>query len=137
MPLATRPNQRYEIVLSTDADLPKEKRPVFVFRYLNIIEWEEIAKLNDKFESAINATEMIDLAFEVIKKTLCGWRNMKTPSGEEIPYRTEELKSMVSLQEATELMQAAVAQRPAVEDKKKLDSPSDLDTAGSAKDAKV
>jgi len=116
--------------------LPENERPVFVFRYLSIIEWEEVAKLNDKFESAVEAAEMINLAFEVIKKTLCGWRNMKAPDEQEIDYNPEKLKSMVTLGEATELMMAAVGQRPSVADKKKLDLPSDSDTAGSAKDVK-
>jgi len=121
MPLATRPNATYKIVLSTDRDLPKEKQPVFVFRYLSILEWEGIAQLNDKFEEAGSGVEMINLAFQVIEKTLCGWQNMKTASGKEIPYKPKKLKSMVTLQEATDLMQAAVSQAPSLEDKKKLD----------------
>ena len=137
MPLATRPNATYELVLSTDAHLPEDKRPIFVFRYLNIIEWEEIAVLNDKFESSLNTGEMINLAFEVIEKTLCDWRNMKTVSGKVIPYNPEKLKSMVTLQEATELMQAAVSQTPSLEDKKKSDSQSDSNTAKSAKAVKA
>lgn len=136
MPLATHPNATYEIVLTTDMHLPEDERPVFVFRYLSIIEWEEIAKLNDKFESTTDAVEMINLAFEVIEKTLCGWRNMKAPDGREIGYELKKLKSMVTLGEATELMMAAVGQRPSVADKKKLDLPSDSDTAGSARDVK-
>ena len=137
MPLATRPNVTYEIVLSTDKHLPKDKQPVFVFRYLDIIAWEEIAKLNDKFERSNNTVEMINLAFQVIENTLCDWRNMKTVGDKNIPYNPKKLKSMVTLHEATELMQAAVSQTPSIEGKKKLDSPSDSNTAKSAKDAKA
>lgn len=136
MPLATHPNATYEIVLTTDIHLSEDERPVFVFRYVSVIEWEKIAKLNDKFESTTDAVEMINLAFEVIKKTLCSWRNMKTPNGQKIGYKFKNLKSMVTLGEATELMMAAVGQRPSVKDKKKLDLPSALDMAGSARDAK-
>jgi len=123
-------------VLSTDAHLPKEKRPVFVFRYLSVIAWEEIAKLNDKFEKATEASEMIALAFQVIEHTLCDWKNMKTPAGKTIAYAPKELKSMVTLEEATELMQAAVSQRPSLEDKKKSDLPLDSSSTASAKPAK-
>ncbi|GAH55088.1 unnamed protein product [marine sediment metagenome] len=136
MPLATRPNAMYEVVLSSDAELPKENQPVFIFRYLSILEWEEIARLNDKFEKAGEATEMINLAFKVIEKTLHGWRNMKTPAGKEIAFDPKRLKSMLSLPETTELMQAAVSQRPSLMDKKKFDSPSASSTAKSAKTAK-
>lgn len=128
MPLATRPNAKFEVVLSTDAHLPKKDRPVFVFRFLSCIEWEKIAALSDKFDIAGDAAAMLDLAFQVIKETLCNWRNMKTPSGKTIAYNFKRLKSLVSLAEATELMQAGVAQRPSVQDKKKFDLPSDLDT---------
>lgn len=133
MPLATHPDAIYEVVLSTDKHLPKDKQPVFVFRYLSVMEWQEIAKLNDKFEGTTNADEMIDLAFQVIKKTLRSWRNMTTAKGRKIPYDPEKLKTMVTLQEATELMMAAVSQRPSLESKKKLESPS---RSGSGKRAK-
>ena len=103
---------------------------------MSIKDWEEIAKLDTAFDVAVDSLTMIDLAFQAIEKTLCGWRNMKKASGEEIPYEPKKLKSMVTLQEATELMQAAVAQRPSLEDKKKFDLPSDLGTAESAKDVK-
>jgi len=58
------------------------------------------------------------------------------PDGEDIAFNPEKLRSMVTLQEATELMMAAVAQRPTVEDKKKLPSQSGLDMAKSVKDVK-
>lgn len=137
MPLATRPNETYEIVLSTDSGLPKDERPVFIFRYLSTLDWEQIAGLNDRFEAATESKEMMKLVFEVIEKTLCGWRNMAPPGGKEIPFALNKLRGMVTLEEANELMQAAVSQRPNVEDKKKLDSPSESSTAGSAKSAKA
>ena len=121
MPLATRPNATYKVVLSTDMKLPRKQRPVFIFRYLSLVEWELVAELNDKFEVAANSTEMINLALDVIKKTLVGWETMKTPAGRQIPFNIKKLKSLIALTEMTELMQAAVAQRPSVEDKKKLD----------------
>ena len=68
MPLATRPNATYKVVLSTDEHLPRDKQPVFIFRHLSIIEWETIAGLNDKFDMANDSKEMIDLAFDVIKR---------------------------------------------------------------------
>ena len=135
MPLATRPNQTYEVVLSTDSQLPKEKQPVFIFRYVNCIEWEELAKFNDEFEAIKDSQKMLDLAFRVIEKTLCGWRNMKTPEGSQINFDLKGLKAMVTLQEAAELMMAAVAQRPTVADKKKFDLLSASASEAFAKDA--
>lgn len=136
MPLATRPNAKFEVVLSTDLHLPKEEQPVFIFRYTNCIEWEEIAALSDKFDASLETTEMLDLAFQVIDKTLCDWRKMKRPSGQTITFNLKKLKSMVTPAEATELMKAGVSQQPSVEDKKKLESPSISSTEQSAKNAK-
>ena len=46
MPLVTHPNATYEVVLSSDSNLPKNKQPVFVFRYLSIADWEEVRQLH-------------------------------------------------------------------------------------------
>lgn len=137
MPLATRPNATYEVVLSTDREQPEADQPVFVFRYVSLLEWENIAKLDDEFQKATEAKKMIELALQVIGLTLDGWRNMKKPGGKEIPYDTKELKGLLSMNEVTELMIAAVAQRPGIEDKKKLDSPSQCSSEKSAKTAKA
>ena len=136
MPLVTRPNQTFEVVLSTDKKLPAEDQPVFIFRFVNCIEWEEIAKFNDEFEAVNDSQKMLDLAFAVIEKTLCGWQNMKMPAGEVINFNLKGLRALVTLQEAAELMMAAVAQRPTVDDKKKFELQSDSSTEASVKGAK-
>jgi len=136
MPLATNPKATFEIVLETDSHLPKEAQPVFVFRFLSTEEWEEIAKLNDQFDNTKDSPKMIKLAFQVIGKSLVNWRNMKPPKGKEIPFDLGKLKSMVTIGEATELMMAAVSQRPSFGDKKKFALQSDFDTGQSAKTAK-
>lgn len=137
MPLATRPGQTYEVVLSTDKDLPTEDQPIFFFRSVSCIEWEEIAKFNDEFEAVGDSQIMLNLAFKIIEKTLCGWQNMKIPTGEVINFDLKGLRALVTLQEATELMMAAVAQRTNVSDKKKLDLQSASSTAAPVKAAKV
>lgn len=136
MPLATRPNQKYEFVLTTDMELPEKSRPVFIFRYLNVLDWEKIAEINDDFDKTKGTKILIEQAFKVIEKTLVDWRNMKNSEGQEVGFNLMLLKSMLSLAELTELMMAAVAQRPSVEDKKKLSSPSALNTAPATTPAK-
>ena len=137
MPLATRPNETYDVVLCTDAHLPAGEQPVFVFRYLSVVQWKEAAKLNDQYDATKEAGELFDLAFQVIRKVLCNWRNMKEAGGKVIPYDPKKLDTLLSLQETTELMMRAVDQGPTVEDKKKLDLPLDSSTAKSAKTAKA
>jgi len=125
------------MVLSTDEDLPKAKQPVFVFRYVSIAEWEEIAKLSDKFDASMDSSQMIETALQVVKKLLVGWRNIKTPAGQTITFNVKKLKSLIGLGELTELMQAAVSQRPSIAVKKKSDSRSRSATARAAKTAKA
>lgn len=137
MPLATRPNATFEVVLSTDKDLPKAKQPVFVFRYVSIAEWEEIAKLSDKFDTSMDSSQMIEAALQVVKKLMVGWREMKTPAGQKIAFNVKKLKSLIGLGELTELMQAAVSQRPSTAVKKKSDSRSPSTMARVAKTAKA
>jgi len=139
MPLATNPNATYKIVLSTDTYLPEEERPVFIFRYLSATEWQQITKLSDKFDQLSNTEKMLNLAFEVIEKIMVGWEKMIMPDGKKIPFDLAKLQSMVTLQEATELMQAAISQRPNIDDKKKFTLPleSSMDSSASAKTAKA
>jgi len=140
MPLATNPKAIFEVVLNSDAGLPKDDQPVFIFRYLSVDEWEKLAKLNDEFDEAgkkdANPIVLINLAFKAIDMALVGWRNMKVPKGKEIPFDLGKLKSMVTVGEATELMMAAVSQRPSFGDKKKFDLPSDFGTEQFAKTVK-
>jgi hypothetical protein len=125
------------VVLSTDRVLPEADQPVFVFRYVSLLEWENITKLDDEFGKATAANKMINLALQTLKISLCGWRNMKPPGGEEIPYDQKKLKSLLSPKELVELMRAAITQSPGTEDKKKLDSPSQCSSEKSAKTAKA
>lgn len=137
MPLATRPNATFEVVLSTDEDLPKTKRPVFIFRCVNIIEWEELGKFSDEFDETKDSKKMIEAAMKVINLVLVDWRNMKMPAGQKITFNLKRLKSLLSPTELVELMKAAVSQRPSVQDKKKLNLPSPSSTTRAAKTAKA
>ena len=137
MPLATRVNATYEFILTTDADLPEKKRPVFIFRYISLKEWEDVANLDKQFGSTEDSQAMVDMALDIVKRSLVGWRNMVTPNGGKIAFNLKKLKNIISLPEAMELMQAVVAQMPSFEDKKKLDLPSPSNTGPSAKDVPV
>lgn len=136
-PLALEPNATYPVVLSTDADKPKNKQPTFIFRYLSGRQWKELAKLSDEFDKKTTGEDTLSLVFKAIKMALIGWRNMIGPDGKEIKYKPDELDAIVTPNEAIELMQAAVAQQPTMQDKKKFVSPSGSSTGRSAKRAKA
>lgn len=135
MPLILNPDSTYDVVLSTDRDKPAGEQPVFVFQYLSGRKWKKIAELSDAFDDSKNSFDTINLAFDAIRVGLTGWRNMIDPSGTEIPYDPKLLDEILTPDEAVELMQAAVSQGPSLEDKKKLDLPSDSDTEKSVEAA--
>ena len=135
MPLILDPESTFEVVLDYDKKKDKENQPVFVFEYLSARQWKKLAELNDKFFSFTKekADDALDVPFEAIRLTIAGWQNLKDPEGEPIDFDTEKLEDILTTAEAIELMIAATQQTPNIEDKKKLDSPSDSSTKQSAK----
>jgi hypothetical protein len=135
MPLILEPNATYKIVLSTDSDKPESKQPYFSFRYLNGREWLKLARLSDEFETSNKGDNTLQLVFKAIRISLIGWGNMIDIDGQEIPYDPAKLEDILIPSEAAELMQAAVAQLPSFDDKKKSISPLESSTDSSVKDA--
>ena len=132
MPLTCNPDSTYDIVLEVDKDKESDKQSVFIFQYLTGRRWKEVANLSDSFEDAKGGAAMLDLAFKLIKVGLIGWKNLTNPKGDEIPFDLDELDDILTMSEATEMMQAVVSQGVTVEDKKKLESQSDSNTERSA-----
>jgi hypothetical protein len=132
MPLTCNPDSTYDVVLECDKHKEPDNQPAFVFQYLTGRKWKEVANLSDSFESASGGAAMLDLAFDTIKIALVGWKNLTNSKGEEIPFNLNELDNILTMTEATELMQAAVSQNVTVDDKKKLESQSDSSTEQSA-----
>jgi len=132
MPLTCDPDSTYDVVLEIDKDKEPDKQPKFIFQYLTGRKWKEVANLSDAFDEAKGGAAMLDLAFDTIKVALIGWKNLTNSKGEDIPFNLNELDNILTMTEATELMQAAVSQNVTVEDKKKLESQSDSSTEQSA-----
>ena len=134
MPLSLSPNRHYRHVLSGDRDDSKTRLPTFVFKYLTSDRWMQVSELSDRFDKGTGGPEVMALVFEAIRATLVGWENLIDPeTDKEIPYDPDKLEGLLTLHEATELMQVAVAQSPTLEDKKKLRSRSRSSTAKGAK----
>ena len=136
MPLALEPNRTFPVILETDQNKP-EPRPTFYFKYLSGREWKSVAELSDQLFGAASGAAAIDLIFGSLAKGLVSWENMVDPDTHDpIPFNVTELDSIITLTEAHELMEKFRNQGLEVEDKKKSESPSQCDTAASAKTAK-
>ena len=118
-------------------------KPTFIFRYISARQWRKIAELNDRFFAiaaedvkADAAEDLLNIPFDVIRKLITGWRNLKGIDGKTIDFDPDKLDDILTQAEAIELMIASMQQIPSVEDKKKLDSPSCSSTEQSAKTVK-
>ena len=142
MPLALEPNETFELILESDKDKPREIQPRFIYRHLTCRQHRYIAKFRERLEELKkDASTAIDNMMDEIKKTatinLAGWVNMNDADGKPIPFDIEKFEDIVGLAEANELIFKLEDYRLLPVDKKKLDSPSDLDTEASAKDVKA
>lgn len=137
MPLALEPNELFEIILKSDKDKPRDQQPRFIYRYLTGRQWRNVARIQDKLEELKNADQVVDKVYEAATTGLVGWVNINDPQSGPITFDTEKLEDVVGIIEAQELIIKLMKQSPVLSDKKKLDSPSDSDTAVSAKDVKA
>ena len=135
MPIACDPNQTYEIVLASDENKPPEVRPTFVYRHLSAREWKQVARLQDALEQSAEGAEAIDKMIDAARLGLVDWRNMTGVDGEAIPFDVGELDALLGPQEAAEMIQRIMRQRPTVAELKKSPSQSPSSTDSSAKDA--
>jgi len=139
MPLALEPNETFEIVLESDKKKPAEQQPKFIYRYLTCRQWRQLASFNEKLDELgknkdASTDNVMDEIFETAAIGLVGWVNMFDPQSKEpIPYDKNKLEDVVTMSEVMELIVKLVNTRPNIQDKKKLDLPSDSDTAESAK----
>lgn len=76
MPLCLEPNQRFPIVLDSDADKPLDTRPTFFVVSLSM---REQIKLSAGMDAALNhdTTEAIfDATCKLLENYIVGWSNM-------------------------------------------------------------
>ena len=125
MPLILESGGTFKVVLESDKDKPEDKQPYFEFRYLSGRDWKKLADTADKIEQAKSGSAAIDVVFELLNMGLAGWGNMVDPgTGEEIAFDKDELERIVTIIEASELLQKFRNQGVEVEDLKNSESPS-------------
>ena len=132
MPLGTRPNQTFEYVLTTDRELPKEKQPAFLIRFLSVGQWLDMSELSDRvFAGDKDAKKIVADMMDICSRCISGWK-MQTVEGEQIQFNIALLTELLTLDELSELSMACSEQAVQVADKKKLESQPPSDSAGSA-----
>jgi hypothetical protein len=136
MPLALDPNQTFKIILESDKDKPARLQPCFVYSYLTGRQWLAVASLQDQLDDLTAADQIVDKVFQAASTGLVGWENMIDRNGEPVEFNIDTLDMIVGVIEAQELIVKLLKQHPNLDDKKKLELQSDLNTEQSVKIAK-
>jgi len=132
MPLATDPEQVFEIVLESDKDKPVDIQPRFMYRYLSMREFRQVGNINDSIVAEDTADDAVDKTLKALSVGLIGWENLKDRAGKIIPFdpgKISRIEDAIGAIEAQELIAKILRQHPSISDKKKLDLPSESDTA--------
>jgi hypothetical protein len=138
MPICCDPNETFTIVLKSDQNKPVEQQPRFIFHYLTGRQWKECDRINEDAGKCKTNAEGYDMVISGVKLGLKGWENLTNRDGEAIQYDPANLDLVLTISEAWELLFGLLGNtRLQQEDKKKLDSQSDLHTESSAANAKA
>jgi hypothetical protein len=115
MPIALEPNQRFPVVLDSDAEKPAESRPTFFSRSLTMREQQRLSEEMDESIRDKTTQQIFDATCELLKKYLVGWSNMGAFAFEDC-----DLASLLSHNEARELLRKILANQFLQHDEKKV-----------------
>ena len=135
MPKAMDSNQRHRVVLACDMD--KNPTPTFIYPFLTGRQQRQMLSIYESIDDGNAQADNISKAFDMASMFLRGWEHITHPdTGEPMEFDPKRLDEVCSVLEAMELSQRVMfGQTLDLMDKKKLDSPSESDTADSVKPA--
>ena len=128
MPIALEPKNKFKVVLESDQKKAPDQQPYFEFKFLSGRDWKSLCAEADKLESKKfkGGADAIDAIFKLLGFGLVGWSGMIDPkTNKAIPYNLKELDRLLTIDEASELVQKFKNQGVEVDERKNSDSPSD------------
>lgn len=134
MPRALDPKATFELELDSDAAIPADRRPFFIFRPLTLGQWTKAAPLLDKISTTDSADQasvpaLVEAICALLDMSCIGWGNMFDEAASQdgpvlLAYGDKRISDVLDLEEASELLQKMMAQVvPGTDDKKKFASP--------------
>lgn len=138
MPLALNPNRKFAVVLESDKELPEKERPTFLFRYVTVFQWQDLADSINKIQpESMSEIQYADQVLNLLFGSLIGWENITDPETKKpIPFSRKNAKRILTFGEINELMNKMANQNMEIEDIKKSASPSASSMGRSAKNVK-
>lgn len=116
MPLFLEPDQKYPIVLDSDADKPKESQPTFYARSQSMRGQQKIGQVLDLWTDNVDLTveALFDATVKVLEDVVIGWRNMGDKQ-----IGKDSLRDFLTYQEARELLRKVMYNQHITTDEKK------------------
>jgi len=88
MAIALLPNQRWDFVMPSEANLPRDQQTVFHLRSLTKREKHHYQNLRTRQLGFIGNEG--ECRFQIVRAGLVGWSNFKTADGREVKFVTEK-----------------------------------------------
>lgn len=116
MPLFLEPDQKYPIVLDTDADKPKASQPTFYAKSQSMRGQQKIGEVLDLWTDNpdLSIAELFNQTVDVLAGVIVSWKNMG-----DIDFSGEALRDILTYQEARELLRKVMYNQHITTDEKK------------------
>lgn len=115
MPLALEPNQRFPIVLETDASKPSEVRPTFFVRSLSMRQQTQLSTAIDSiFADAKSTDQICERTVRVLNEQIVDWVNMGS-----FKHGEADVREFLTHPEAMELLRKILANQHVQPEEKK------------------
>jgi len=96
MPIATDPNQTFDVSLPADKDTPEPTRPTYVFRHLTARQSRACRDVWRGLDKEADGDVALDHLAEAIRDHLADWRNLTDRNGEPIPFDPAALEDTLT-----------------------------------------
>lgn len=86
MPISSNPNATSPFWLDCDAEIPLDKRPVFLVRFMTTKQVDQHADLMRRAYEDPDPRRTAELLLEAVHIGIAGWKNFNDPDGKPIPF---------------------------------------------------
>lgn len=131
MPLCLNPGASVPVTLSTDADAPADRKPVFRARFRTVAQSVEVARLLADAGKLDGIPDWSPLHDKALALCLAGW-DLWDAGGNPVPFDVAELPNLLTLGERRELLDRCMEATVVEEEKKRRSASPSLSTTASS-----
>src|ERR1700755_2979090 len=113
--IALDTNEKHRYIFSTDRNKSASEQPALCFHYPTCREVRQIANLFDDADKQPTVDAQMVMRLDAIRVILCGWENVKDRKGKPVPYDPQNLESILTDTDITELQSNLLREMAATE----------------------